>query len=200
MGPMVQKAPDRLTFIGAIGLFGLLAMVSCKNDLDNVAAVELPLASPDRVTFEAEYFFTDSGRVRNRLRAGKIEEFAVEPKHTELSDGLELVFFDSVGNPGSTLTARRGTILPKQQRMEVFEQVVFVNAKGERLETEQLSWHQDSAMVRTDKAVRVQRGLNVVHGQGLEAVEDFSRYTIKKVTGTLHLGEGDTLSTDAEDQ
>lgn len=197
---MVQKAPDRLNFASVIGFLALFAIVGCKNDLDNVTAVELPQTAPDRVTLNAEYFFTDSGRVRNRLRSGKIEEFTSEPKHTELSEGLELVFFDSLGRPGSTLTARHGTILPKEKRMEVYEQVVFVNAKGERLETEQLSWHQDSAKVRTDKAVRVQRGLNVVHGQGLDAVEDFSRYTIKKVTGTLHLGEGDTLSTDAQDQ
>ena len=170
---------------------------SCGNDLDRVAAVELPAAVPDRATQEAEYFYSDSGIVRNRLRAGRIEEWTMEPKRTEMSEGVELLFFDAQGRPGSKLTARRGLILPGKKRMEVMEDVVFINAKGERLETEQLTWEQDSARVHTDKAVRVQRGQDVIHGTGLDAAEDFSRYTIRHVTGTLQL-ESDTLATPAK--
>ncbi len=81
--------------------------------------------------------------------------------------------------------------------MEVFEQVVFVNAKGESLETEQLSWHQDSARVRTDKAVRIQRGPDVIHGMGLDAAEDFSQYVIHQITGQLYM-QDDTLADHAE--
>lgn len=167
---------------------------ACKNDLDKVAAVELPAAVPDRVTHDAEYLYSDSGIVRNRLRAGRIVEWTAGRQRTELSEGVELLFFDAQGAPGSTLTARRGVILPGQKRMEVYEQVVFVNARGDRLETEQLNWEQDSARVYTDKAVRVQRGADVIHGMGLVAAEDFSRYTIRKVTGEIHL-EDDTLAT-----
>ncbi|MBK6832088.1 MAG: LPS export ABC transporter periplasmic protein LptC [Flavobacteriales bacterium] len=170
----------------------LLFIGGCGNDLDKVAAVELPAAVADRVTEEAEYFYSDSGIVRNRLRAGRIAEWTTKPERTEMSNGVELLFFDAMGKPGSTLTARRGLILPGEKRMEVMEQVVFINAKGERLETEQLTWEQDSGRVHTDKAVRVQRGEDVIHGQGLDAAEDFSHYTIRRVTGTLQLGS-DTL-------
>lgn len=176
-------------------LAALLFVVSntaCKNDLDKVAAVELPAAVPSRVTQNAEYFYSDSGLVRNRLRAGRIAEWNTEPKHTELSDGVELLFYGPAGQPGSTLKARRGLILPGKKQMEVYDEVVFINAKGERLETEHLIWDQDSSRVFTDKAVRVQRGSDVIHGQGLDAAEDFSRYVIRHVTGTLHL-QSDTL-------
>lgn len=168
--------------------------VSCINDLDRVAEVEIPKAAPDRVTTDAEYLFTDSGRVRNRLRSGRIAEWSTEPKRTELSEGLELTFFTAEGEPSSTLTARRGVMVPAQKRMEVNEQVVFINSKGERLETEQLIWDQDSAQVFTDRAVRVQRGGDVIHGQGLVAAEDFSKYTIRQITGILELDASDTLN------
>jgi LPS export ABC transporter protein LptC len=185
-------------------LFVLLAahvLVSCKNDLDKVAAVEVPAASPDRVTKNAEYFYTDSGRVQNRLRAGLIAEWATKPEHTEITEGLEVLFYDKLGKEGSVLTARRGTILPAEKRMEVFENVVFINARGERLETEQLTWDQDSARVRTDKPVRIERGGDIIRGQGLDAAEDFSRYTIRRITGIINLAadsagaeRGDTLA------
>jgi LPS export ABC transporter protein LptC len=183
-----------------IGIPVLVAgmFVSCSNDLDKVAAIELEADSPDRVTSQAEYLYTDSGRVRNRLRAGRIAEWINEPKRTEISEGLEVVFFDAEGRPGSTLTARRGLILPGQKRMEAYENVVFVNDKGERLETEQITWDQDSARVRTDKPVRIRRGEDIIHGNGLDATEDFSRYTIRNITGILYLPADDTLARDAQ--
>jgi LPS export ABC transporter protein LptC len=183
-----------------IGIPVLVAgmFVSCSNDLDKVAASELEADSPDRVTSQAEYLYTDSGRVRNRLRAGRIAEWINEPKRTEISEGLEVVFFDAEGRPGSTLTARRGLILPGQKRMEAYENVVFVNDKGERLETEQITWDRDSARVRTDKPVRIRRGEDIIHGNGLDATEDFSRYTIRNITGILYLPADDTLARDAQ--
>lgn len=174
-------------------LFGVGMFFSCKNDLDKVAAVEVAGSSPDRITLNAEYLFTDSGHVRNRLRAGRISEWANDPKRTEMTDGVEIVFFDTLGVQTSVLTAQRGLIQPTEKRMEVSGQVVFINNKGERLETEQLTWVQDSAMVRTDKAVRIQRGSDVIHGMGLDAKEDFSHYVIHRITGQLFLAPDDTL-------
>jgi LPS export ABC transporter protein LptC len=168
--------------------------VSCSNDLDKVAAVEVPKAAASRVTTNAEYLFTDSGRVQNRLRSGRIAEWETEPRRTELSEGLELSFYTPAGVQSSVLTARKGAILPDEKRMEVSEQVVFINAKGERLETEHLTWDQDSARVFTDRAVRIQRGGDIIHGQGLVASEDFSWYTIRRITGILDVAEGDTLA------
>lgn len=175
-----------------------VAMAACRNDLDKVAAVEVEQSSPDRITERAEYLYSDSGRITNRLRAGRIAEWSADPGRTELSGGVELVFFGRDGAQQSTLTARRGLILPNEKRMEVYEQVVFVNSKGERLETEQLTWQQDSARVRTDKAVRVQRGPDVIHGMGLDAAEDFSSYVIHRITGQLYLPPDDTLAADAQ--
>jgi len=175
-------------------LIALLLLGGCSNDLDKVAAVEVASSAPDRITHQAEYLYSDSGFVRNRLRAGRIAEWATDPKRTELSDGVELAFFDTTGVQRSVLTARRGLILPKQKRMEVYEQVVFVNSKGERLETEQLTWDQDSGRVHTDKAVRIQRGPDIIHGMGLDAAEDFSHYVIHRITGQLYMEPGDTLA------
>jgi len=177
-------------------VLGALVMAtgwSCKNDLDSVAAVEVRLEGPDRVTRGAEYLYSDSGHVHNRLRAGRVSEYATtKPPRTELDEGLELTFFDSAGRSGSVLVARKARILPAQHRMEVSDQVVFTNARGERLETERLVWSQDSDRVYTDRPVKITREADILYGQGLDANEDFSRYTIRRITGTLFLDQ-DTL-------
>ncbi|MBK7946581.1 MAG: LPS export ABC transporter periplasmic protein LptC [Flavobacteriales bacterium] len=155
-----MRAQVRRWLLGVLAVPGVLS--SCKNDLDQIAAVELPVALPDRVTTDAEYLYSDSGVVRNRLRAGTIAEWTGPGRRTELTDGLELLFFDVNGMQTSRLTARKGIIEEKERRMEVLEDVVFVNQKGERLETERLLWVQDSARIRTDQAVRIQRGQDVI--------------------------------------
>lgn len=194
-----MKSPVRaIPFIPVLYWAGM--SVSCTNDMDRVAAIEVQAGAPDRTTMGAEYHFTDSGRVRNVLRAGRIEEYKGEPGHTVIEQGLELEFYGRDGAQNSVLTARRGLILPAQRRMQVFDEVVFVNAKGERLETEALTWEQDSAKVFTDKAVRIVKGPDVIYGQGLEADEDFNRYRIHKVTGEILVDEEEagTLGPDAQ--
>ena len=177
----------------AIPLFALgIVVFGCKNDLDRVAAIEVPVDGPDRITTNAEYLYSDSGRVKNRVRAGTISEFDGDKPHKEMSNGVELTFFDAAGHSGSQLTARRGRIDP--DRMEVEEQVVFINAKGDKLETEQLIWSQDSAKVYTDRPVKVTRMRDIIYGQGLDAAQDFSRYTIRRITGTLFIERSDTLA------
>lgn len=172
---------------------------ACKNDLDQIAEVNMDATAPDRVTTHAEYFYSDSGRVRNRLRAGRIEEYMAEgSRRTEMDEGVELAFFDPDGRAGSLLTARQGLIKPEQNRMEVKDHVVFINVRGERLETEHLVWSQDSDRVWTDRPVKIVRAQDILYGQGLDANEDFSRYTIRRLTGTIFVDQGDTPPTQAQ--
>lgn len=83
---------------------------------------------------------------------------------------------------------------PGAHRMSVMDHVVFVNLQGERLETEMLSWSQDSNKVFTDRPVKITRSTDIIYGQGLDAAEDFSRYTVRRVTGMLDIDRSDTLA------
>ncbi len=170
-------------------------LLGCKNDLDQLAEVDMSATAPDRVTIHAEYLYSDSGIVKNRLRAGRVEEYMPEDRQrTEMSEGVELVFFNNDGTPGSVLLARKGLVKPRQNRMEVRDHVVFTNTRGERLETEHLVWSQDSDRVWTDQPVKIVRAQDILYGQGLDANEDFSRYTLRRLTGTLFVDPEDTLA------
>lgn len=175
-------------------VLGIWSLCACKNDLDRVAALEVPADGADRITTGAEYLYSDSGLVRNRVRAATIEEYNGDEPRTELSGGVELTFFNPDGSPNGVLTARKGSILQKEKRMQVDQQVVFTNARGEKLETEQLTWDQDSGKVHTDKPVKVTRANDIIFGQGLDATEDMAKYTVRKITGTVFIGAGDTLA------
>lgn len=193
---MVHAQQDPMIRAWSLPLCAALCLfTACKNDLERVAAIEVGNNGPDRITTGAEYLYSDSGMVRNRLRAAIIKEFSGTTPRTELSGGVELVFFGPDGEEGSRLTARRGRIDPATDHMVVEERVVFVNTKGEKLETEMLAWSQDSNRVYTDRPVKITRARDIIYGQGLDAAEDFSRFTVRKITGTLFIGRSDTLAT-----
>lgn len=172
----------------------LPVFAACKNDLDRVAAMEVAEDGPYRITTNGDYLYSDSGLVRNQVRAGRILEFSGERPRTLLENGVELTFFQADGRAGSRLTARHGEIEPGADRMSVTDEVVFLNTRGEKLETEQLIWSQDSNKVFTDRPVKITRQKDIIYGQGLDAEEDFSRYTVRRVTGTLSMDRSDTLA------
>ncbi len=162
-------------------------LVSCQNDLEIAQKVPMPEDAAERTVEHAEYFYTDSGLVKNRLRAGLLEEFFTDTQRTELSLGVELMFYRAKGVEGSVLTAQEGSIRNNGRLMEVRKDVRFENYKGEVLETEQLIWSQDSDLVYTHLPVTIMREQDTIYGVGLDANQDFSRYTLKKITGKLYV-------------
>ncbi len=158
-------------------------LFSCKNDLEQVKAVDIDNTGPERVTFNAVYFYSDSGIVRNRLKASKVEMFKGDSNLTRISEGLELTFFGLKDENNSVLTANNGVILQDKARMEVYNDVQFVNAKGEELNTERLIWEQDSDRVFTDQFVRITRAQDTIYGNGLVANQDMSWYKLTGVSG-----------------
>ncbi len=162
-------------------------LISCKNDLQQVRAIDIDRSGPERTTFNAEYFFSDSGTIKNRLKATKVEMFQGDSNFTRISDGLELTFYGKTEAENSVLTANNGMVYQQLGIMEVYNNVEFINAKGEMLKTEKLIWDQDSDRVYTDHLVTITRANNTIQGKGLVANQDMSWYKITKVTGNFYI-------------
>lgn len=180
MAPM----PSRY-LIPVMLLAGIL--FSCQDGLEGIEAVQLKGDIPDRTIEDAEYFFSDSGEVQNRLRAGLVFEFHSDTPYTELSQGVELVFFRDNGVEGSVLTSDKGVIRRDGRIMHVIDSVKFRNYKGEVLHTNSLTWMQDKDSVFTNDPVMIIRHQDTINGIGLRANQDFSRYTIENISGGLYV-------------
>ena len=166
-------------------------LISCKNDLEQVRAVDIDNSGPERVTYNAVYFYSDSGQVRNRLKATKVEMYRGDSSLTKISEGLEMTIFGADGGNNSVLTANNGIIHQKVGTMEVFNDVEFINAKGEKLSTERLIWEQDSDRVYTDQFVRITRGRDTIYGNGMVAAQDMSWYKLTGVIGDFQINDGE---------
>lgn len=174
-----------LKSIPALLVAGML--FSCgANDLDEVNRVTAADNSAIEISKDVEMVYTDSGLVRARLNSPEVQRFAGEEEQLYAPKGVNVSFFDSIGRENSHLYAQRGTFYEKERYVELEDSVVVTNSAGERLNTEFLVWVQDSGFY-TDKFVKITREKTIIYGDGLEADEGFSKYTIKKPRGITYL-------------
>jgi LPS export ABC transporter protein LptC len=166
-------------------------LFSCgTNDLEEVLIYGDGEIYPMRTTIGVTYLFTDSGRVKNQLQTGRMEQFQLaDSSYSLLSDGFSLTFYTEAEEFDGRLTAKNGFIKGDNSLMIARDSVVFVNNVGETLHTEELTWVQDSAKVFTDKFVTIERADGVIYGKGLISDQNFTNYVIKEPTGVIYLSE-----------
>jgi LPS export ABC transporter protein LptC len=86
----------------------------------------------------------------------------------------------------TTLKADYGVRYETSKRMEVKYNVEVVNANGEKLNTEHLTWNAITKKIYTDDFVKITTKDQVIWGDGMEADQDFSDYQIKNVKGEIY--------------
>lgn len=168
----------------AVGVF-----FSCQsNELEEVLEYSEQDVLPARSTSGVLYTYTDSGRVKNTLKAAQVDQFSTEDStYSVISGGFELKFYNSDGKVDGMLTAINAYLYNRNSLMVARDSVVFVNRDDEVLKTEELIWVQDSAIVYTEKFVTIERKSGIIYGKGLRANENFTNYDIKQPQGDFYL-------------
>ena len=169
----------------------LLALLSsCENDIAVVNSVTLPneQTAPVESSKNVEFLYSDSARIRTKLISPLVEHFTGKKPYYKMPKGMEVVFYDKLQKENSKLTANYGIGYDSDNKMNVMEakgNVIVINEKGDRLNTEHLTWNSVTKKIFTDEFVKITTKSEVIWGNGLEANEDFSRYEIKQVKGTI---------------
>ena len=127
--------------------------------------------------------------------APRLERYEVPVKKLLLPQGVFIEFYDDSLNVKSWLKADYGISYEGEEKMEVRRNVVVMNQKGEKLETELLTWSRKEGKIFTNEPVTIRRQDEIVYGKGLEASQDFSNYTILDVIGTKYIEELESDST-----
>lgn len=146
---------------------------------------KLPLKKGKNV----QLIYSEKAAVKIKVSAPKMEEYASENPYLEMSEGIEVIFFDSLKQVNTTLTANYAIHRINENIMEAKNDVVVVNEKGEKLNTEHLVWKQDSAKIYSDEFVKITTEDEILMGEGFEANEDFTKWKINKIKGTILLKE-----------
>ena len=152
--------------------------------------------APIQVVEQGYFEYTERGKLIQALEANRLERWdhsegeSPQPDAPlwQVSEGFTLFIGGNRDRHAATLKADRGTYNDQAGRLEAWDNVVLVNNKGERLETEHLVWSHDSDLVYTRRPVSIETAQGLLRGRGLRSDSRFERYEILNPTGSFEVG------------
>lgn len=172
----------------------LLAVLSgCENDIAIVNLVGGVNNAPTESGKDVEIIYSDSAKIKVKVFAPQFDNYNAQNPRQELPKGVKVEFYGDSLKVRTKLTANYGIRYEQEKRVEVKNDVIVVNEKGEELHTEHLIWDEASKEIHTDKYVRILTGGDVLEGNGLRASQDFSWYEIQNPVGETEIPVKDTV-------
>lgn len=164
--------------------------------MEEVNAIVEEELLPTEVAEEIRIIYSDSAQLKVILEAGHMERFQGENPYLEMSEGVHVRFYSDGVRVESELTSNYAISYQNSDIMEAKENVIVVNKKGETLNSEHLIWDKKEEKIYTEEFVKITTEDEVIFGHGFESNQDFSKYRIKKIKGTINITEKDAESTE----
>ena len=163
-----------------------LGLQSCQTDIPTINQLTVDKNLPSETMMDADIMYSDSGKVKMKLMAVQLDRYN-DKDYIEMPRGMKILFYDDSMKVNSRVKADYGIRHEKEGKMEAKRNVEVVNVKGEKLNTEHLYWDENKKLIYTDEFVKITTKNEVMYGDGLESNEDFTKYKIKNIKGTMSI-------------
>lgn len=173
-------------------LFQASLFFSCKNDLEEVKKITGRNTAPVETGTNIEFLYSDSARLKVKVTAPYVSRYLTPKPLRVLPMGVHVQFYDDSMHETSSLTSKFALQKEDERLMEARNDVVVVNTKGERLNTEKLIWDERKHIIFSDKFVKITTSDEIILGKGFESNEDFTRYKIFEISGTINIRKDKT--------
>ena len=171
--------------------FFILLLSSCVNDIEKVKLLSGHKVEPFESASNIRMLQSDSARLQVELSAPELNRYETENPYIEMPKGFKSTFYDNNMNVKSKITANYGVRYEHEQKMEARKNVVVVNQKGDVLNTEHLIWDERTEKLRSDEFVKITTKDQIIFGNGFEANQDFSKYKIFNIKGTITVNQNE---------
>ncbi|WP_018343497.1 LPS export ABC transporter periplasmic protein LptC [Cytophaga aurantiaca] len=164
--------------------FSTACMVSCAPKVEQTAVYIAPYAGPMMTATNIETIYSDSGETKLILKAPV--QLLLQNSDREFPKGVYVEFFDEQKDPKAILTSNYAIFYKEKNLYKISGNVVIDNKRdGKKMSTEELFWSPATKKIYTDKFLVIETANEIVKGNGMDATQDFSSYTIRTVTGIV---------------
>ncbi len=187
--------------LGCALFFILLSSCHKKKAAPKIDAIEDRAQIAGLDEYNVTTVISDSGITRYRISAPHWQIFdkAIEP-YWLFPDGLHLENFDQNLNIDASVDAKFARFNQDKQIWELDKDIVAVNLKGERFETQQLFWDQKAEKIYSDSFITITQATSVITGYGFESDQTMTRYVIRNPQGIFPIRDNPTeVATNQED-
>ncbi len=160
-------------------------LLSCENSLDQLQNINGEVETAVETSRDVEVLYTERAQVKAKLLAPTLLRYKTKEPYIEFPDGVEMKFFDDNMKVKSQLKADYGIKHEKSKEILVKGNVVILNPRGEKLETNEVIYKEDKKLVQSNKPVKITTARDIIYGDGMEAreEEEFSVWRVTNPTG-----------------
>ena len=128
----------------------------------------------------ATLFFYDGSVKIRQLDTESMRKY-LDSEGKMLVAPVKLSLYDTLGRSGTRILADSGRTNDSMEEFEVWGDVYVRTANGQIIQTQRLSWNKSAQRVTSNAFVQIQtpKG-DVLRGKGLDAVEDFSSWSLRE--------------------
>ena len=167
----------------------LILFRSCESDVDVFKFVMDDEEAPVITSFDLYITQSDSGKIQYKIFCPRLGLFEGEEPYKDLPKGFNAEIFDDNAKPDSFISANKGKLFNNNTLMDARDNVVVINVEGDTLYTEHLIWDGEKEIIFTDDPVEIRTKDDIIFGDGLEANQSFTKYTIKNPRGESNLDD-----------
>jgi LPS export ABC transporter protein LptC len=166
------------------------SFLSCENDIKAVSKLNRVDTLPTISIQSMEVKQSESGKLSMILTAPLMKAYTGVKPRTVFPKGVHIVFYDSLKQPVSDLTAGYGVRNDVENTMEARINVIVHNLrKSTTLNTEELIWNKNTRKTTSTKFVKITSPDRIIMGEGMESDEIFDDWNIKNVRGIIYVNE-----------
>lgn len=171
-----------------IAFFAIIsAFTACENDIEQVNLITSKKKIPSESGKNVLIVYSDSARIKMKLNAAQLDHYDGDNAYVEFPKGVNVFFYNDQNKLESNLKANYAIRYEKSNMMEAKNNVIVINNKGEKLNTEHLFWDEKKEQIYSDVFVKITTKTEIIMGEGLESNQDFSKYKFKKIKGTINV-------------
>ena len=143
---------------------------------------------PSESALNIEAIHSDSGIIKIFIISPQLDKYTGENTYTEFPKGIKVIHYDSIMNVKSFITADYAKIDDTKKLLEARRNVVIIDKdKGVTINTERIYWDQNRKIIFSDTFVKKTSKEGIMYGNGFDADETFSRYTIRNPKGDFNI-------------
>jgi len=169
-----------------LNILMMAMMISCVNSTEDIRSFSDTQQPDTEVTKGIELLYSDSAKVKVRLTSPiMIKVSGANERIEKFPEGIHVEFLSASGRVNSYMDARMAKKDGKQGIIIASDSVVVYNKQGDKLETNLLTWNENTRSLYNNRFVRITRPQkrDTIYGFGISADQDFARFEIKQVLG-----------------
>jgi len=178
----------KLSIISLVFTLGIV-LFSCENDIQMVNKITDPTVIPEVAGSEVEILYSDSAKIKAKITAPELNRFRKQDNkpYLEFPKGIHVYFYDDNFKLKAEVYSKYAIYQEAAKLWEARNDVVVVNVKGDRLNTEQLFWDENKQIIYTNKFAKVTKlnGEVAIGQRGMTAAQDFSHWRMIGNSGTM---------------